>query len=223
MLLATTIMLLVFRSLSAVISVMWLISAKMFINEKAPFRLRKFHSIANLCATLNAATTFIMFLIYGKKFRLEFTRIYCCCFKTQEQRKKPTITNNEEQHQNNQLVPNDNEEHMNNQIDSSPNQKIRHKTTRNSSTTTTSTSIGSISSFRRLRNMRRKQRYSLDQQCDLMSYDKSINQYQRQSQPQQQYELVIREDECNNQNNDMKTGTLSTSYSDWLKNLIHCR
>ena len=79
MLLATTVMLLVFRSPSATISVMWLISAKMFVNEKPPFPLRKFHSIANLCATLNAATTFIMFIIYGTKFRSEFTRIYCCC------------------------------------------------------------------------------------------------------------------------------------------------
>ncbi|CAF5067151.1 unnamed protein product, partial [Rotaria sp. Silwood1] len=53
MLLATTLMLLVFRSPSAVVSIMWLISAKMFIREKPPFLLRKFHSIANLCATLN--------------------------------------------------------------------------------------------------------------------------------------------------------------------------
>ena len=81
MLLATTVLLIVFRLPSAIISVLWLISAKIFINEKPPFLLRKFHSIANLCATLNAATTFIMFIIYGTKFRSEFTSIYCCCAK----------------------------------------------------------------------------------------------------------------------------------------------
>lgn len=78
MLLATTINLIVFRLPSAIISIMWLISAKIFINDKAPFRWRKFHSVANVCATFNAATTFIFFIIYGTKFRSEFTRIYCC-------------------------------------------------------------------------------------------------------------------------------------------------
>lgn len=86
MLLATTIMLLVFRAPSATVSIMWITSAKMFINERPPFILRKFHSLANLSATLNAATTFIMFIIYGTKFRSEFTRIYCrygCCVKNE--------------------------------------------------------------------------------------------------------------------------------------------
>lgn len=97
MLLATTILLLVFRSPSATISVMWLISAKMFINEKPPFPLRKFHSIANLCATLNAATTFIMFIIYGTKFRSEFTRIYCCCWYKRTKRNTVILIKPEEQ------------------------------------------------------------------------------------------------------------------------------
>ena len=91
MLLATTVMLLVFRAPSATISVMWLISAKMFVNEKPPFPLRKFHSIANLCATTNAATTFIMFIIYGTKFRSEFKRIYCSCWKKSETQTTTTI------------------------------------------------------------------------------------------------------------------------------------
>lgn len=98
MLLATTVMLLVFRSPSAIISVLWLISAKMFVNEKSPFPLRKFHSIANLCASLNAATTFIMFIIYGTKFRSEFKRIYCCCWSKIGNRWKILTQKSEETH-----------------------------------------------------------------------------------------------------------------------------
>jgi hypothetical protein len=214
MLLATTIMLLVFRSPSATISVMWLISAKMFINEKPPFRLRKFHSIANLCATLNAATTFIMFMIYGTKFRAEFTRIYCCCFKRIKRRKNITIINKEEQ-----LISNNNEQHTDNQRNSSSNRQIRKGTTRYSSGTTTSTSIASLPSLKHLRNQRRKPRYSLDQQCDLINHYKNTNDHHQQ----QQYELTIREDECNASNNDRKSVRLSVSYGDWLKSLINCR
>jgi len=194
---------------------MWLIRARMFIEEKPPFRLRKFHSIANLCATLNAATTFIMFMIYGKKFRSEFTRIYCCCSKI-NRRKTNTIINKEEP-QMKQLISNDNEQHNNNQINSSSNQNNQQKTTRGSTGTTT-TSVGSLPSLRLLRNQRRKPRYSLDQQCDLINQNKNTNHQLEQ----QQHELIIREDECTNQNNDTKSGTLTASYSDWFKNLIQC-
>jgi hypothetical protein len=215
MLLATTITLLVFRSPSAIVSVMWLIRARMFIEEKPPFRLRKFHSIANLCATLNAATTFIMFMIYGKKFRSEFTRIYCC---SKINRRKTNTIINKEEPQMKQLISNDNEQHNNNQINSSSNQNNQQKTTRGSTGTTT-TSVGSLPSLRLLRNQRRKPRYSLDQQCDLINQNKNIN---HQLEQQQQHELIIREDECTNQNNDTKSGTLTASYSDWFKSLIQC-
>ena len=115
MLLATTIMLLVCRAPSAAVSVMWLISAKMFVNEKHPFPLRKFHTIANLCATMNAATTFIMFIIYGTKFRAEFTRIYCCLIrhlrktKTSDLKQMPEL----EHHQMKELTRNDGLERKN--------------------------------------------------------------------------------------------------------------
>lgn len=86
MLLATTINLIVFRSPSAFVSIMWLIRAKIFINDTYPFRWRKFHSVSNLCALFNAATTFILFIIYGTKFRSEFMRVYCCLFRWKKTR-----------------------------------------------------------------------------------------------------------------------------------------
>ena len=111
MLLATTIMLLVFRAPSATVSIMWITNAKMFVNDKPPFLLRKFHTLANLCATLNAATTFVTFIIYGTKFRSEFTRIYCSfkrCNKNQEE--SPTLKNHQaEHHEMKLLFKNDNE------------------------------------------------------------------------------------------------------------------
>jgi hypothetical protein len=113
MLLATTIMLLVFRSPSATVSVMWLISAKMFINEKPPFPLRKFHSIANLCATLNAATTFVMFIIYGTKFRSEFTRIYCCFLQRTKRKKNNAVRQRHEHQQMKPLLNNNNQQNQN--------------------------------------------------------------------------------------------------------------
>jgi hypothetical protein len=219
MLLATTIMLLVFRAPSVALAIMWLTSAKMFVNEKPPFRLRKFHTIANLSATLNAATTFVMFMIYGTKFRAEFTRIYCCCFKKFKERRSKTIIQNQEQ-QIKQLIPNDNnnddEQPIDNRRNSSLHRKIQQGRIRYSSGTTTTTSIstGSLPPLRRLRNQRRKPRYPLEQQGDL------TNQPDHQ---QQQYELTIAEDECNNQNNDRKSVTLKVSCSDWFKNLVHCR
>jgi hypothetical protein len=224
MLLATTILLLVFRSPSATISVMWLISAKMFINEKPPFRLRKFHSIANLCATLNAATTFIMFIIYGTKFRSEFTRVYCCCFKKFQRKKTIQIKQDQQQEQQQikQLLSNDNNEneqdHINQMNTSSKNPSNGQKLVRHSSsatTSTTTTSIVSLSSLRRLRNHRRKQRYSLDQEDDAMNSNNNTN--------YQQHELTIREDDCNNENNDKKSVTLRISYCDWFKSLIRCQ
>jgi hypothetical protein len=223
MLLATTILLLVLRLPSAIISVMWLISAKLFINDKPPFPLRKFHSIANLCATLNAATTFIMFMIYGTKFRSEFTKVYCCCFdriKTAKER----IENKQEQRQIKQSIPNDddiNEQHIDNEIDPlsiiPSKENIRHANARHSSSATTSTrttSIASLPSLRRLRNQRRNPRSSIERECDLINPKINL---------QQHYELTIPEDECNIQNNDTKLDTLSVSYSDWFISLINCR
>ena len=222
MLLATTILLLVFRLPSAIISVMWLISAKMFINEKPPFPLRRFHSIANLCATLNAATTFIMFIIYGTKFRSEFTSIYCCCL--DKFRTKKEIIENKQEQQIKQLIPDDNdinEQHIDDQLNplstNSFSQKLHRATARHSSSatnSTTTTSIASLPSLRRLRNQRRNPRYLLERERDLITHSTNL---------QQQHELTIQEDECNIQNNDIKLDRLSVSYGDCFISLINCR
>ncbi|CAF0801262.1 unnamed protein product [Adineta steineri] len=176
MLLATTILLLVFRLPSATISIMWLISAKMFINEKPPFLLRKFHSIANLCATLNAATTFIMFIIYGAKFRSEFTNIYCCCLN--RLKRKQVLFNNQHEQNIKEILSSDinvNEQSITNQINPFPiNQsygKVRQVDTRHSSSATTTTSISSLPSLRRLRYQRRSPRYSIEREYDFMNHN----------------------------------------------------
>ena len=96
MLLATTINLIVFRSPSAFVSIMWLISAKIFIKDTYPFRWRRFHSISNLCALFNAATTFVLFIIYGTKFRSEFMRVYCCLIRRTKARASQSERENDE-------------------------------------------------------------------------------------------------------------------------------
>ena len=212
MLLATTILLLVFRLPSAIISVTWLISAKMFIHEKPPFPFRKFHSIANLCATLNSATTFIMFMIYGKKFRSEFTRIYCCCFKKLKRQNKRIVINREDddvhhhqQRQINQLITN------NKQRNSSSNQSFHLDTLRPSNTPTTSTSIGPFLSIRHSDNSSsNKIRNSHDRQSDTIVSNKNLNVQQHQY-------------EHNNQNDHTRSTSLPISSNNWFKNLFHFR
>ncbi|CAF1212337.1 unnamed protein product [Adineta ricciae] len=225
MLLATTVLLIVFRLPSAIISVMWLISAKIFINEKPPFLLRKFHSIANLCATLNAATTFIMFIIYGTKFRSEFTSIYCCCVKKTNPEKnlnENTIDPNIKD-----ILPNDNdvnEQDLSNQVNPLPigrlNQNNRQTNARHSSSATVSTttaSIASLSSLRRLRKQRRNPRYSLDREHELITqHHLHYNNKNKILQPH--YELTIREDECIHPSNEIETA----SYVHWFRNLFTC-
>jgi hypothetical protein len=188
---------------------MWLTSAKMFVNEKSPFPLRKFHSIANLCATLNAATTFIMFMIYGTKFRAEFTRIYSCCFNKLQRRKSEIIINKHEQQQVKQLIPNNDEQHIENQRNSSSDRKTRH-----SSNTTVLTSLGTFPSLKCFRNQQRKSQYTLDQQYNGFNSNKNTN---------QQQESTIREGECINLNNGTKLLTVPVSYDNWFRDLIYCR
>jgi hypothetical protein len=223
MLLATTIMLLVFRSPSAIISVMWLISAKMFVNEKPPFPLRKFHSIANLCATLNAATTFIMFIIYGTKFRSEFTHIYCRILYKIKISKETTTIKQEEQ-QMTQLISNnnnDNEQHIND-IKPKMNLSLINKSngniylgllTDNNSAVTSSSAAASSST-----QQERQDRDSYDEEYDLiMTHNKSIHNSSRQ------LEVTIREDECTENYNDTKLPSLTESYFNWFTNFIRCR
>ncbi|CAF0727120.1 unnamed protein product [Adineta steineri] len=224
MLLATTVTLLVFRSPSAIISVMWLISAKMFINEKPPFPLRKFHSIANLCATINAATTFIMFIVYGTKFRSEFTRNYCCMFTKMTQKKSTTLIRHEQQQlkliSNNKTNENDqqnndikNISHL--AVSSNNNNKgkfYKRLSKRNSSnaTSTGTTSIGSLSPKKELR----KHRLPSDPEYNLMMNSLNNN---------RQHEIAIPEDECNGDQTNSKSVLLTESYFDWFKNLLGCR
>lgn len=209
MLLATTVMLLVFRFPSATVSVMWLISAKMFVNDKPPFRLRKFHSIANLCATMNAATTFIMFMIYGKKFRAEFTRIYfrCCSNKSKE------TPPNQPGQQLEKFLPNE-------PRNSSPYRQLPRQTTRSSSGTTTSTSIGSIPSLKRFRHPHRIPRYSLDQQCDSLRQDNLTNQRRQQ---QQRRQVTISEIEYHVENPSRQSIASADLDRNWLRNFIYCQ
>ena len=232
MLLATTIMLLVFRSPSAIISVMWLISAKMFVNEKAPFPLRKFHSIANMCATLNAATTFIMFIIYGTKFRAEFTRIYFC-FLCKIKRKPKTLAVQEEHRQSvEQILPGQtNNKEISRQsvmpstgTNASPRldgrENSRHSSSATTSTTTTTnTSVGSIPSIRQFRQQRRSPRYSLERE-ELRTHSLTV-------QVQLQRESTIREDDDDDDDDDeemeTRSVTLTLSYGDCFLNLLGCR
>ena len=235
MLLATTVMLLVFRLPSATLSVMWLISAKMFINEKPPFRLRKFHSIANLCATLNAATTFIMFIIYGAKFRSEFTRVYCCFWCKDDKTKKSSLLRENQERQIKQLISH--ETHLNEHneaeagvtpmIYSSEEQArreiLRHSSSAATSTTTTTTaSIGSLPSIRFFRYQRRSPRYSLDPEKELAHRSSTVH---------LPHQLTIREDEFHNDNNNEdddyddgpRSVTLTVSYFDLFQSWISCR
>ena len=221
MLLATTIMLLVFRSPSAIISVMWLISAKMFVNEKAPFPLRKFHSIANMCATLNAATTFIMFIIYGTKFRSEFTRIYFC-FLCKIKRKAKTLAAQEEHQQCiEQILPSQtNSKEMSRQsvlpstvTNASPRTDARENSRHSSSatTSTTNTSVGSIPS---IRQERRSPRYSAERE-ELRTHSLTV-------QVQLQRESTIREDD-DDEEMETRSVTLTLSYGDCFLSLLGCR
>ena len=234
MLLATTVMLLVFRLPSATLSVMWLISAKMFINEKPPFRLRKFHSIANLCATLNAATTFIMFIIYGAKFRSEFTRVYCCFWCKDNKSKASSLLRDNQERQIKQLIANETQRNERDEAQSAINpiiyssqeqqrrEILRHSSSAATSTTTTTTaSIGSLPSIRLFRYQRRSPRYSLDPEHDTEH---------RLSNVHQPHPLTIREDEFHNDDNaddDYDDGArsvmLTVSYFDWFQSWISCR
>ncbi|CAF3341757.1 unnamed protein product [Rotaria sp. Silwood1] len=231
MLLATTVMLLVFRSPSATVSVMWLISAKTFINDKPPFRLRKFHSIANLCATFNSATTFIMFIIYGTKFRSEFMRIYCLILTKVKKPEQLSKIKQEQEQQRQQLISNsnknDNENHRND-IKNKNNLVLTSKSNctnykelsknHNSATTltTTTTSVASLLPMRRLKNQSKIQRSSFEQEYDLI-----ISHNHNHTNPLQ-HEITIPEDEFSSDHHDTKSVSLTGSYFDWFKNFIEC-
>ena len=231
MLLATTVMLLVFRAPSATVSVMWLISAKMFINEKPPFRLRKFHSIANVCATLNAATTFIMFIIYGTKFRSEFTRLYCCV-SLRTKKNGNTIIRDEQQpmRQFTSKDPYQNQNDIERYISES-----KKRTTISSATTTTTTthqsngnigkdlsrhsssigtstttpSIVSLPQLRRFNNQRRQDRLSCEQ-----AYSPTKN--------HRRYELARQDDQYQHRDSDRRSISFTQACCARMHNCFGC-
>jgi len=226
MLLATTVMLLVFRSPSAILYVMWIIRAKMFINEKPPFRLRKFHSIANLCATLNAATTFIIFVIYGTKFRSEFNRLYCGIL---TKFKKSTIRQDQppqQQQPMKQLIPNNDQNEngenthnmkMNLPLTDTSNGHLYVESLKDNGSAATSMTTASNSSKKPLISQQQN-RYSYDEEYDfMMKHNNDTRTNFRQ------HQVSIREDECTDNPNDAKSVSLTGSYFDWFKNLIGFR
>lgn len=233
MLLATTIMLLVCRAPSAAVSVMWLIRAKMFVNERHPFPLRKFHTIANLCATMNAATTFIMFIIYGTKFRLEFTRVYCCVIRWIRKKTTSDLKQMPEQEhlQMRELSRNDNPSrktstsqylnlHANTGHQLSPtnqhhNDPDKDTTAEHRSVTTsaTTTSISLLLPRKHLNPQRKKGDKSLSERSSSIIYHSNNG---------SQCRLTLGEPPTSHELHDAKSVSLRGSYHDWLRNFMRC-
>ncbi|CAF3589236.1 unnamed protein product [Rotaria sp. Silwood1] len=122
---------------------------KIFFDSSSSSSIRRFHTIANLIAIINAATNFLPFCVFGQLFRIECLNIYCCRTISNEQilqqtRKKYNenhiyITNNQrliKENDNNQqrnIIINDNLRNnfiLNSETTSSP----IHSTSFNSST-----------------------------------------------------------------------------------------
>ena len=225
MLLATTIMLLVFRSPAAAIYIMWIIRAKMFITEKPPYPLRKFHSISNLCAIINAATTFIIFVIYGTKFRSEFTRLYCGILKKCTRTKSKTTSRQDQQQQQMQRFLSDDqqkrlEEEMINEKKSTRNSSLAENTNghcriellRDNSSAATSLRTPSNASISPIQTLlkQRSERYSFDEEHNWMIMHKNRI---------RQHQVPIKEEEFPENPNTPK----SNSYFNWFKNWFACR
>jgi hypothetical protein len=233
MLLATTIMLLVCRAPSAAVSVMWLISAKMFVNEKRPFPLRKFHTIANLCATMNAATTFIMFIIYGTKFRAEFTRVYCCLIQRIKKKKTSDLKQmpEGEHHQMRELSRNDSGQRKNSirqymslrpkavhqlsPTNHCPDDVDKGASGQERSVTnfTTATSISLLLPKTHVNHQRKKRDVLLSEGSrSIIHHSNNCSQCR----------LTAGESPVPHEHHDVKSASLHGSYHDWLRNLIRC-
>ncbi len=72
--------LLICRSPTIVLWILWSfeLTIKIFFNSSSSSFVRRFHSIANLIAIMNAATNFLPFCVFGQLFRAECLNIYCC-------------------------------------------------------------------------------------------------------------------------------------------------
>jgi hypothetical protein len=80
MVIAMVLALLLCRSPTIVLWVLWSfeLTIKIFFDSSSSLRVRRFHSIANLIAIINAATNFLPFCVFGQLFRAECLNIYCC-------------------------------------------------------------------------------------------------------------------------------------------------
>ncbi|CAF1504342.1 unnamed protein product, partial [Adineta steineri] len=88
MVIAMVLALLLCRSLTIVLWVLWSfdLTIKIFFDSSSQSRVvRRFHNLANLIAIINAATDFIPFCVFGQLFRDECLTIYCCRKPTSEQ------------------------------------------------------------------------------------------------------------------------------------------
>ncbi|CAF0772289.1 unnamed protein product [Didymodactylos carnosus] len=154
MLIATTVCLVLFRLPLLLLSILWLVKANLFFADKTKLPLRRFHTVANTAAVFNAATSFILFIVYGTKFRSEFTKIYCCCF---NKKSKSKIKNNRQYNGVEQKLLQDGLNNMNNNgriVYSGRKRNSSGVTTtsvlkRTSTTTMSTTSISSCKKFRR--------------------------------------------------------------------------
>ncbi|CAF1605278.1 unnamed protein product [Adineta ricciae] len=79
--------LLLCRSPTVVLWVLWSfeLTIKIFFDATSSSGVRRFHTIANLIAIINAATNFIPFCVFGQLFRAECLTLYCCRKPTSEQ------------------------------------------------------------------------------------------------------------------------------------------
>lgn len=87
MVIAMVLALLLCRSPTMVLWILWSFDStiKTFFDSSSSAFVRRFHSIANLIAIINAATNFIPYCVFGQLFRMECLVIYCCRKPTSEQ------------------------------------------------------------------------------------------------------------------------------------------
>ena len=87
MVIAMVLTLLICRSPTIVLWILWSfeLTIKIFFHSSFTLLVRRFHSIANLIAIINAATNFIPFCVFGQLFRAQCFSIYCCHKLTSEQ------------------------------------------------------------------------------------------------------------------------------------------
>lgn len=95
---AMVLTLLICRSPTMVLWVLWSfeLTIKIFFDATTSSVVRRFHTIANLIAIINAATNFLPFCVFGQLFRTECLNIYCCRSLPNEQsfqqmKKKPDL------------------------------------------------------------------------------------------------------------------------------------